>query len=301
MSHTQEYDHVETSQGSGWRIAGGKIVRGRQGEEEVRPAVLGYLRRIGTHYGQIDSGERYGKLEADIETSSGMERVGTSILSPRTGKPSLWSSITFAEALLELAKDEYCQIEAYLSSKPNTNGGYNTYVKGFHVDPKTRKPKQTARVERERDRSLEEYLDELLQRLESHPAFAARPGQGQADDQEDPYAEELEEKSPFGEDTGSHSKEAIAARAREAFDTAAQKKGWPSLKEAPTEYLELMNGFSEKVRSQTKTKPFAHLDHVDGEWWKELTDTLPTLTNVPKLLQPALDRRRQGGDASVFA
>lgn len=298
MSYTQEAEYVETSAPTSWRIADGKLVRGRQGQEETRRACLGYLRRVGIHYGQTNEGQDYGKLEAVIECSDGLQTVSTTLMSAQTGKPSLMSSISFAEGLLELAKDEYCQVEAIQGTQPNRYGKYNTYAKVCHIDPVSKRPKQTARAERVEGRPLEDYLDDLLEKIKAHPAYSERP---QRAEQEDPYADDgPAEDSPFGADTGSHSKEAIAERAMNAYDVAAQKKGWPSLKEAPTEYLELVNKYSEKVRSQTKTKPYATLSAVDADWWKDLLDQLPKIDKVPKVLQPALDRRRNGGDTSIF-
>lgn len=193
-------DSVPTGGNRSWRPAKGKIVRGREedGSLEERPALLGYLRRVTVHYDTLQDGSRYGKLECELETNTGPEVFGANVLNPTNGKPTLSSSVTLAQALLECAAGELVQVEVHQSTKPNRFGTLSTYVRVTGVDPATLRA--TARKARREDGEQGpqwdgDYLDELLERLRSHPAYADRPAREPApssdqDDDFDPFAEE---------------------------------------------------------------------------------------------------------------
>src|SRR5579862_3377566 len=92
-----------------WRIADGKIVTGRteDGALQEREKLVGLLRRLSIQDGHNKTtGAYFQVLEADIETSRGIERFHGSTTNLKGEiKPSV-SVLTFAEGLLDLDKDE---------------------------------------------------------------------------------------------------------------------------------------------------------------------------------------------------
>lgn len=185
-----------------WRPADGKIVRGRTEDSsyEEREAILGYLREIHVFYGETPDGQDYGKLEALLHTRNGLEVFGTNILNPSNGKPTLSSSVTFALALLDCAKDELIQINANRGSKKNRYNTYSTYVNVTGIDPITfaaRGRRGESGKGDDRPEWTSDYLDTLLGELKEHPAYAERQARTSEstdttfnEDEFDPFAEE---------------------------------------------------------------------------------------------------------------
>jgi hypothetical protein len=173
-NHTDNIpDHVETGGGRSWRVSQGKIQRGQEGSTEERKALLGRLVSITERYGTTDDGRAYGKLAVTLECRDGRQTVTTPLIQPTTGKPTLSSCVSLAEALLDCAKGQLVQIEAAQGRTKNKFGSYSTYARVSHIDPVTFKPSPTAR----RDRAGgfdEEYLDSLMEELRQHPAWVAQ-------------------------------------------------------------------------------------------------------------------------------
>lgn len=251
MASTPLPDRVDTGGQRGWRIAQGKILRGRRGEEEERPALLGYLRRIGVHFGTLDDGREYGKLEAELECNGGMETVSTNLVNAETGKPTLASSISFAEGLLWAAKDELIQVEAKESSKENRYGTRSTYARVTLIDPITLRAKPFAKSESP-DWS-EDYLDDLIEQIKSHPAYAERP------------------KRDGGPTHRSELNKELAA------------KGWPNPDEAPDEWNKLLRAFM-------KDRPKVTITDLDDHEWGQVRQQIGAAKSCPKILEPALSK-----------
>jgi hypothetical protein len=253
MSHentTNLPDSVPTGGAKAWRIAQGKIIRGRTGEEEERGPILGHLIRIGTHYGTLEDGRAYARLECEVKTNRGVECVGTALQNPENGKPTLSSSISFAEGLLECAQGELIQIEAVQGQKTNRYGSRSTYARVSRIDPLTMRAKPR-KAERGDGRFDEEYLDELVELLKAHPAYAERPAR----------------------DAGpTH---------RSELDRELKERGWPDTDLGAPEWLAAANQLG---------GPFASIDDVPDDVWGAARQTLAGKTEMPKFLQPAVER-----------
>lgn len=204
VTHNDIPDTVKTYSGpSAWRIADGKLRRGREvdGNLEERTQVTGNLLRVGVHEGVTDDGQTYEKIECDLETANGIVSIGANT-------SSVTSSITFAQGLLECAKGELICIEPNKAKKANSRGTYSTYSNVFHVDRQTLKATQTKRWERT-DETSDEQLESLKAQLRKHPAYAPRPN----------LSSEASEK--------------------DLFWAEVHPKGWPALDPAEKEYCEL--------------------------------------------------------------
>lgn len=203
MSNTTQLpEKVQTYNGpTSYRIAAGKICRGREQDNtlEVKPAILGYLRRVGVYSGTTQGGDSYTFLEADLDTRDGLVSVHTNV-------DSIVSSATFARGLMECVKDQLIQIEANQSSKANKHGTFSTYVNLFKVDPVTFKSTPVKPEKDDRD------LESLLTEIQSHSAYKDRaPKEGSPD-----HVSEWE-----------------------AFDAALKKRGWPTTSGPSQVYLEM--------------------------------------------------------------
>jgi hypothetical protein len=212
-------DSIETSGGMSWRITDGKIQTGRESDGSLRSrdAVVGYLRRVGIHEGQTDAGDTYAKLEADIETNEGVVSVSTALRNATSGKPTYSSCISFADGLLDCAKDELIQIKAKQGTKPNKYGKLSTYANVWHVvqSPNGFSVRQTKKVEFTGDHPEygDELLDVLVALIKKHPAYAERP----------------KRESEMG------------SAPWDAFQSALEAAGWPALGDCKDGYLRLAN------------------------------------------------------------
>ncbi len=177
---------VSTSAPKAWRFANGKIVRGRKGEEEYLEAIVGALKRVTVFYGELDTGERYGKLEAELEGKDGPIVAGSSILSATNGRPTLSSSITFAQGLLMTAVGEVVQITCN-AGKENKFGATPTYVNMSRLSqhPVTGDWRAIPIRANGGDSWSEDLLNDLLEKIRQHPAYADRPARANADEDSD--------------------------------------------------------------------------------------------------------------------
>lgn len=249
-------DHVDVGTGGkgNWRISQGKVQRGRKGQEEVKEVgLLGYLRRIGVHYGETEDGRAYGKLECDLETKTGLERVGTYVLNPENGKPTLGSSTSFAEGLLQCKAGDLVQVSASLSKNINKYGSHTTYARVTLIDPETLEPVPGQKREKSDDYGPD-YLDGLLDQLKEHPAYAERPARDWDDDQDNKAA-----KGTWA-----------------AVDAACAAKGWPGPSQAPDAWLAAIgNGATS-------------LGGVSDEDWASAKNRIEAAKKPPKFIADAM-------------
>lgn len=156
-----------------YRFSNGQLCCGREedGSLQVAKLIVGELRRVGIHRGVLDTGEDYGKLEIDIETSEGIVHVGANL---GKGHASV-SSITFGEGLLAVEKDELIAIDAGRSKEKNRFGSYTTYANVYRVDPKTLVKTPARKRVGSKDRPMDETFAEIEELLADHSAWAPRP------------------------------------------------------------------------------------------------------------------------------
>jgi len=257
MSNTQTIDprelpdSVPTGGKGAWRISQGKIQRGRQGDEEVRDAILGKLVRIGTHYGTLEDGREYARLECDLHTNNGVESVGVSLRNPENQRPTLSSCISLAEGLLEVGLGDLVQVTAVQGKKENRYGSYSTYARVTKIDPATMSPVRAERKERLHEYGVD-YLDDLVKQLETHPAWASRPYQAH---------DELAEGRPI-----------------EALNAACVMKGWPGPFSAKDAWLALFQRDNPGIES---------LDEVSAEALAAATANIERAKSLPAFLNVA--------------
>jgi len=253
-----------------WRFSEGKLARGREqdGTLETREKIVGVLRRISVHSGVgKNDGVPYAQLEIDVETAKeGTIRVKAG-LTDRAGdvKPSV-AAITFAEGLLDLAKDEPIMVCANRGTKPNKFGNYSTYANLYHVDPATKRPRETARRPRS-DEPMATKWERLEKELQTHPAYADRP-KGSSDDGPETHFEALEDE--------------------------LRAKGWPTPTYAPNEWLNLLAAFFKHDRR-------ASIKQYADDQWQVLRQALEPKKpeQLPGLLKPAMERLKKDQAAAV--
>lgn len=202
--NTQLPDRVNTrTGGEAWRIAGGKLCRGREingtYKEHPHGQVLGYLQRVGIFDGIAEDGSPYQYVEADFERNG-------EIVSVKCSTSSITASLTMIRSLLEVAPGELVALEPRLGTTPTTKGGYPTYVNLSRVEEGTWK---ATPIKPERD---ERDLDDLLAELRQHAAYGERPRKGAESEGEEFHA----------------------------FNDLVVSKGWPAVLDHPTGYLSII-------------------------------------------------------------
>lgn len=254
--------------GNAWRIASGAICKGREadGSLETREKVVGLLKRIGTHYGVIDDGTRYGKLEAEFQTADGMVSVGVSITDSKGGDACSTAALTYAEGLLLCAKDELIMVTANRAKKENRYGTFATYANLYKVDRVTLATTQLRPERSEGD--MMDRLEDVIEQLQEHPAWGERP-----------------------------EREEAAKSAAEVFDVKAKAKGWPVSTHAPVAYCALAG----KIAGKT----FKTLSLIDDDTWGAMTVGLDKAKSVPKAVADeakAFDgAKNEAQDFDIFA
>lgn len=178
--------------GKAWRFANGKIARGPEMEDrpgcytEERPTIIGQLKRVGVFHGRDRDGNPYGQLELDIETRDGLVHVKSG-LTDQDGniRPSV-ATLTLARAIIEVEADAMIQITAVQGAAitlPNgKKGGKPTYVNVARLTPPTieGRPWRCDPIYGEKRPPGAPKLDargqweEILPRIEGHPAYAER-------------------------------------------------------------------------------------------------------------------------------
>jgi len=215
MSTYTPLPEIKSTPTGAWRIADGEVRRGRpiDGSVETTEQLYGYLTRISIYEGVTQDDMPFERLEIAILTNDGEQRLGTYCRKPTDGKPSYSVLMTLGPALLQCAKGEPITISAHKSAKPNSYGTFNTYANVSRIDPVTgkkhpiylRSKEGTATQGKNYDWS-ESGVQELLDDLREHPAYADRP--------------ELES---------------------EAEGDPMVAIGWPAFQCAEAEYVELIN------------------------------------------------------------
>lgn len=249
-------ESVNTSQGArAWRIAKGKVCRGREvdGTYEDAPnnQLVGRLVRVGIHEGVLDDGRPYQKVECDLETAHGVQSVGCSL-------SSMSSSLTFAEGLLDMAKGEIVCVTANQGKKPNKFGSFTTYANLYHVDPITHKTTPATKPMFDENVGMDERLEKALTDLRTHPAYAERP---KRDEDEHEVAVETTP-SEFV-----------------LFCKLVAEKGWPLYGEVPRPYLDM----AEKLGG---AKYGSEADVPDAVWTK-MREGAGKAKDVPKAVAEA--------------
>ena len=237
-------DEVQVGSGSSaWRIAGGAICKGREieGTYESRKQVVGYLRRIGVHYGNYDDGTRYGKLEADFETSRGVVNVGVSITNDGNDTCSV-GAITYAEALCLCEGGELIAVTANEAAKPNKHGKFSTYSNLHKVTPVPGSDPAkfvTVQIRPERvDGEMLERLRQCIAILSKKSCWGPRPAR--------------EDATGAGADAGWFELVGVLA-----------KKGWPKLTDAESAYVAWAAKITGGVPQWTTL-----VEVADGAWAK---------------------------------
>lgn len=258
-------DHVETSAGgTSWRLAGGRIVCGRQNAPEFwsdRNCMTGVFERVGIH-DYTDDQDRPGRLlEVELLTKRGRQTVNVKLVNPRTGGPTIVSSINLAAGILAVAKGELIQIETKLGTAAEAGSTPPTYVNVTRLDPKTFAPLGRAEIGEPKSAKPDRkaYLEELIEMVEEHPAFAARPS------------------GP------SHQSELAKLLA---------ERGWPNWDEAPQEWEALVRGW---------TTGDCGVHDLTDDQWGDLRQKFNGANQIPKLLQPALERAKANEEWDPFA
>lgn len=173
MSHTHIPRPEDVKTGSGlnnWRLAEGRIVKGRETDGtlvEATYGVLGELTRVGVHRGVLDDGRSYGKLECELVTADGIQSVGASLT-------SLMAAITLGEGLLAAAKGDLIKIEARKSAKLNRYGRHTTYANVYRINPETMATVRLSEPVLAECDSLDDALEQIEARLKSHAAWGER-------------------------------------------------------------------------------------------------------------------------------
>ena len=250
-------DEISTS-AKAWRFSEGQICTGRDidGTLETRPAIVGYLKRVGIHEGETKEGQIYAKIEAVIETKDGDVSVGASLKGATNGgKPTYGSCISFAEGLLDCEKGELIQVKASQASKPNQYGKKATYAQVYKVKSAT-SAERTKAYPYPADTPYGDAMIEILcEALRAHSAWGERPRKATEDEE---------------------------VAAWDGFRDALAAKGWPAMQDAQSEYL--------KIASKTAKKEFSGLADVPAEIWAAMMEVVRTADKMPAAIGAISDK-----------
>jgi hypothetical protein len=254
----------EVSTGSGipnWRFSDGQIVRGRELEGTLvsTERLVGRLLRVGVHRGTLDDGRPYGKLECEIETADGVQSAGANLTSKM-------AAITLGEGLLAAAKDQLIAISAARSRDRNKFGTFTTYVNVFSVEERSFHTTQIREKRLDREKSLDEVLEDMETELRAHPAWGERAKR-----------EEREDQGAVHQSPWQLLEQEVAAAGY-----------WPSVPKAWKGYLEMASAVS-KVLNGKATKYETTAD-VPEDVVAQLRDghskSAAAKSAIPKALQP---------------
>lgn len=249
--------------GKAWRIASGKICRGKEGEDgyETRESIIGRLRRIGVHDGEHE-GKRKKYLECDIETDAGKIRLHANLLDQAGKEKASGVAIAIAWGLKHIAKDTDLIITAFQGSKKNDYGSYPTFVNFYTLAPGATQGKPIPKREYDKGSNMDMDLAQLLSELTGHPAYALRPSSEQVDDD-------------------GNAKTHFAALCQEC-----QAKGWPSPEQNATVWLSKL--------SEVLGRELASLSQVSDDEWGEIRQTFEPVAACPAWLAPAATQTKMG-------
>jgi hypothetical protein len=242
-----------------WRISDGKIQTGRDvdGTLQTKEKLVGRLRRVSIHTGTLrDKATAYTQLEIDLETAQGPTRVKTS-LSDTTGalKPSV-GACSFAEALLDVAKDELIVITANSSAKPNKYGKHSTYVNIGILKPGQVNATPTKRRPYNPDLTLDEHWEQLAAEILKHAAYKARP-------------EREDSRAPGGSLDG--------------LNADLKAREWPTVAEIPDVWLAQVRAVYHMDEAEVDTMPT--IASIKDDVWNELRLKLASLEGPPKMIR----------------
>lgn len=265
MSETQatnnipDANDVKTPRMTAWRVASGKILRGsdKDGSLEEKDKLVGALRRVGIHFGVKKDGSAFGQVEADIETTKGMERVKVDLTDLDGHEKGSSASKSFLWGLLQIGKDENCMLTAAQSKEPNKYGKHATYANWFTLKQNAQGGWDTVMVPKQP--RTEEDLDDAVMRLrgelKGHPAYAERAAQESDDD--------------HGNAT-TH----LSALCKEMAE-----KGWPTPEQNPAGWLKMMGTYFKLPQ------PKAGLREHDDDEWGEIRQQLQNMDKCPTSIQ----------------
>ena len=250
---------VKIARMTAWRVASGKILRGsdKDGSLEEKDKLVGALRRVGIHFGQKKDGSPFGQVEADIETTRGMERVKVDLTDLDGKEKGSSASKSFLWGLLQVGKDENVMLTAASSKEANKYGKFATYANWSTL-------KQNAAggwdsVMTPKQPRTEEDLDACVARLrgelKAHAAYADRP-------------------SADTDDEHGNATTHLSALCKEMSE-----KGWPTPEQNLAGWLKLAaNYYKEKA-------PRASISEYDDDAWGEIRQQMLALDKCPKSIE----------------
>lgn len=266
MSSTQttsnaipEEGDVRTPRMTAWRVASGKILRGsdKDGSLEEREKIVGALRRVGIHFGAKKDGTPFGQVEADIETTKGMERVKVDLTDLDGHEKGSSASKSFLWGLLQIGKDENCMLTAAQSKEPNKYGKHATYANWFTLKQNPQGGWDTVMVPKQP--RTEEDLDDAVLRLrgelKSHPAYAERA-------------------AAESDDEAGNATTHLSALCKEM-----KERGWPTPEEKPGPWLTMVSKYFKLASPKA-----ALSEHSDDEWG-EVRQAMRDMTECPSTLR----------------
>lgn len=161
-----------------YRISEGKVRIGRKadGTEEVLDSISGFLRRVGYHEGETETGDKYAFVECDLEDVNGdLIRVKSSVGLNSTS--SNVAPVGFALGLLACKENDDIGIFPQLSKNPDPKyGKFSTYVNIGVVNPSSGK---YISIKPNRDdfpgETSKQKWPHVLEALRKHECYSARP------------------------------------------------------------------------------------------------------------------------------
>lgn len=260
-SNIPDASDVKTPRMTAWRVASGKILRGseKDGSLEEREKIVGALRRVGIHFGTKKDGTPFGQVEADIETTKGMERVKVDLTDLDGKEKGSSASKSFFWGLLQIGKDENCMLTAAQSKEPNKYGKHATYANWFTLKQNAQGGWDTVMTPKQprTEEDLDACVERLRGELKAHPAYAER-SVSEADDEHGNATTHLS-----------------------ALCKEMSEKGWPTPEQNPGGWLGLCAKYFKEE------KPRAALSDYDDDAWGEIRLQMQKLEQCPQSIKPA--------------
>ena len=250
---TEELDNYEIPDASAvptggggfpnWRPADGKLVRGSENDGTLQECpdkkVVGRLTRVGIHTDSDQkTGESWTKVECELETSTGKQGVGVKITSKL-------ATCNLIAGLLAAAKGELIMIEAVPGTQKNRYGKFGTFLNIYKVHPVTLKSTRIQDKSITDIKDLEKRLAVAFEKIEEHPAYAARPKRQDSD----PWQALIDCIEGHGKDCA-----------------------WPHPLDAMDAYCELCSAASEDVLKEAKV--YKQASEIDDAVLRALIDAI---------------------------
>lgn len=266
MSTTQttnnipDADDVKTPRMTAWRVASGHICRGsdKDGSYETRDKIVGALRRVGIHFGTKKDGSAFGQVEADIETTKGMERVKVDLTDMDGHEKGSSASKSFLWGLLQIGKDENCMLMAAQGKEPNKYGKFATYANWYTLKANNAGGWDTVMTPKQprTEEDLDACVLRLREELKAHPAYAERAA-AETDDEQGNATTHLS-----------------------ALVKEMTERGWPTPEQNPSGWLTMMGTFFKLPA------PKASLSEHDDHEWGQIRQALQSAEKCPTSIQP---------------